>query len=44
MLILYSHILISLKETANRIKNARKQELEFHEQIVLKFKLIIFYI
>ena len=39
MLILYSHILISLKDTAKRIKNARKSELEFQEQNVFKFRL-----
>ena len=38
MLILYSHILINLRDAAKRMKNAKRQELEFQEQNVRKIK------
>ena len=38
MLILYSHILINLRDAAKRMKNAKSQELEFQEQNVGKIK------
>ena len=32
MLILYSHILINLRDADKRMKNAKRQDLEFQEQ------------
>ena len=34
MLILYSHILIQLRDTTKRIKSARKRELDYKESTV----------
>ena len=36
MLVLYSHILSNLRDAAKRMKNAKRQELEFQEQNVRK--------
>ena len=34
MLILYSHILIQLRDTTKRIKSARKREMDYKENTV----------
>ena len=34
MLILYSHILIQLRDTTKRIKSARKREMDYKESTV----------